>query len=159
MNSELQHAQAVAIIGGADGPTGVFVGSKAKKPPLKIRLRTFLYQQRRRKAAKKITAGAHTIEQLLAYAESTYGAALAECDLHKHSAVCRVYQIKTGCDCMHIEIDDMSNTFGVSFSGNKKAMKYFQTIAKDLYTYYGVSEEDICQKSQRYMSLLSVLSM
>ena len=157
MNSEFHHAEAVAIIGGADGPSGVFVGGKSKKPPLKIRLRTAVCRQRRKRAAKKITAGARTLDELLAYAEKTYGA--TACEMCKDSAVGCAYAIKAGDDIFVIEADEAHHTFGVSFSGSKKAMKRFRAIAKDLYIYYGVSENDIRQKTERYLSLLSVLSM
>ncbi len=38
-------------------------------------------------------------------------------------------------------------------------MRKFRKIAKDLYRYYGVSGKDIAEKTERYYSLLGVLSM
>ena len=50
------------------------------------------------------------------------------------------------------------NIFGISYSGNKKVMKQFEKISKDLYIYYGVSEDDIKKKTERYLSLVTALS-
>ena len=47
---------------------------------------------------------------------------------------------------------------GVSYSGNKAVMKKFKKIAKDLRSYYGVTEDDIKNKTQRYSSLITELS-
>ena len=69
-----------------------------------------------------------------------------------------VYEIKEGEDSLYIEIDDIAGIFGISFSGSKKTTKVFQKISKDLYSYYGVSEKDIEEKTERYLSLLCVLS-
>lgn len=50
--------------------------------------------------------------------------------------------------------------FAISYSGGKpKVMKRFQKIAKELYVYYGVTEDDIKDKTERYSSLVSWLSM
>ena len=37
-------------------------------------------------------------------------------------------------------------------------MKKFKKIARDLYSYYGVTEEDIINKTERYSSLVTSLS-
>ena len=60
---------------------------------------------------------------------------------------------------MEMEIDYHWNIFGISYSGSKNDMKQMKKIAKDLYLYYGVSEEDIRNKSERYHSLLVTLSI
>lgn len=56
---------------------------------------------------------------------------------------------------LEIEIDTVSSVIGVSYSGDKKVM---EPILKDIYLFYGVSQEDIDQKSERYKSLAAVLS-
>ena len=56
------------------------------------------------------------------------------------------------------EIDYIWNIFGISYYGNKKVMKQFEKISKDLYIYYGVSEDDIKKKTERYLSLVTALS-
>ena len=52
-----------------------------------------------------------------------------------------LYEIKIGEDLMEIEVDYTWNIFGISYSGNKSVIKRFKKIARDLYCYYGVSEE------------------
>ena len=47
-----------------------------------------------------------------------------------------------------MEIDYIWNIFGISYSGNKKVMKQFEKISKDLYIYYGVSEDDIKKRQK-----------
>ena len=47
---------------------------------------------------------------------------------------------------------------GMSYSGNKAVMKKFKKISRDLYSYYGVTEKDIKNKTKRYSSLVTNLS-
>lgn len=159
MNGEHQNAEAVGIIGGADGPTSIFIAGKKRALPLKLRIQNRIYRRRRRKTEKRIVAGTHTLEELIAYAIDTYGAAKANNKPGEHPADAQIYEINTGSNRFEIEIDPAWAVFGVSYSGNKKAMKHFGKIAKDLYRYYGVSEEDISKRSERYLYLLGVLSM
>lgn len=69
-----------------------------------------------------------------------------------------LYEIRIGDDSLEMEIDYIWNIFGISYSGNKKVMKQFEKISKDLYIYYGVSEDDIKKKTERYLSLVTALS-
>ena len=69
-----------------------------------------------------------------------------------------LYEIRIGNDYLEMEIDYIWNIFGMSYSGNKKVMKQFEKISKDLYIYYGVSEDDIKNKTKRYLSLVTTLS-
>lgn len=155
MKKKLQNAEAIAIIGGADGPTGIFTINPKK---LKVRIKNYLYQNRRKKTVKKIVAGTHTLEEVLQYAQNTYGAKVSNYKVNAMPSISRVYEIKESNDFLYIEIDDTFATFGISFSGSKKTTKVFQKISKDLYSYYGVSEKDIKEKTERYLSLLCVLS-
>ena len=43
----------VSIIGGADGPTSIFIAGRAQKRPLKVRIRSILYRFKRKRAEKK----------------------------------------------------------------------------------------------------------
>ena len=157
MKEEYQNAESIGIIGRADGPTRVFITDKGRKKPIKVRIQNYIYLHKRKRAARKIVAGTHTLEEMLVYAVNNYGAMEVNHKLGELPSISRVYEIKAGSDCFDIEIDDTRGTFGVSFSGDNKALKCFQTIAKDLYIYYGVSENDISQKTERYLSLLGVL--
>ncbi len=156
MNKKLKNAEAIAIIGNADGPTGVFINNP--KFNLKVKIKNYLYKRRRSEAVNNIVASPHTLEEVLRYAQNTYGATESQYKVNAMPNISRVYEIKEGEDLLYIEIDDTAGTFGISFSGNKKTVKCFQEITKDLYTYYGVSEKDIEEKTERYLSLLCVLS-
>ncbi len=65
--------KAVSIIGGADGPTSVFIAGKfSRKQPLKVRIRQNIYRYRRKRAAKRISPNPHTLKELIAYADKKY---------------------------------------------------------------------------------------
>ena len=177
----------VAIIGGADGPTSVFVAGRKKGIPLRHRIKNRIYRWKGKCAARKITAGARSLEEVVAYAVEKYDATEADIMQRKYaeqknclkeSLISRyrpelpgelaepempmdfhIYEIQIGKGRLEMEIDYYWDIFGVSYSGNKKSMKQMREIAKDLYLYYGVSEEDIRQKSERYHSLLATLSI
>lgn len=153
----------IGIIGGADGPTSVYVAGKKKRIPLKNRIRNKIYRWKRKRAEKKITAGARTLEEVVSYAVQKYNAVEAEIprkmyelqnDMDFH-----IYEINMRDGRMEIEVNYDKNVFGISYSGSKKVIMQMKEIAKDLYLYYGVSEEDIRNKSVRYHSLLAILSI
>ena len=75
MREKMKKCSSVSIIGGADGPTSVFLVGKWKKKPLRERVRQFIYQYRRRRAKKSICAAPHTLEELVDYANKRYFAA------------------------------------------------------------------------------------
>lgn len=155
MSKEYLNAETIAIIDGADGPTGVFmVGGKRS---IKVRITDYLYRRKQKNIAKKIVAGTHTLEEVLQYAKNTYGATESDYKVNDIPEITRVFEIKEGRDALYIEVDDIAETFGISFSGSEENFKGFQAINKDLYTYYGVSEKDIAENSVRYLSLLGVL--
>lgn len=62
----------VSIIGGADGPTSIFIAGRAQKRPLKVRIRSILYRFKRKIAEKKVVAGEHTLDELVQYAKNSY---------------------------------------------------------------------------------------
>ena len=207
----------VSIIGGADGPTSVFLVGRTGKRPLKERIRQYIYKYKRKRIEKRIPAGAHTLEEVVSYAECKYGAVeisrnqrrylesyknlresliirnkpellgelrdiqkldtynedtikemfrqielrsevIANIPEHEMHMDFHIYEIKIEDGSMEIEIDYMWDVFGISYSGSKKIMKQFRKIARDLYIYYGVTEEDIRDKSERYSSLLITLT-
>lgn len=58
---------------------------------------------------------------------------------------------------VEMEVDLLQEEIVVSYSGgDKKTMK---SIIKDIYQYFGVSQEDIARHTARYQDLLAVLSM
>jgi hypothetical protein len=180
---------AVGIIGGADGPTSVYIGREKRKIPVKYRIRNQIYRWKTKCAAKKITAGERILTEVIAYAEERYGAVEADITERKYAEQKRclkrsliyrhkpdllnggvsvsemelpmdfhVYEIVVDDGTLEMEVDYYWEIFGVSFSGNRRGMKKMNRIQKDLYLYYGVSQEDIRQKSERYHSLLAALS-
>ena len=210
-------SSAVGIIGGADGPTSVFVAGRIGKRPLRIRIKNRIYKWKSKKAQKKIVAGSHTLKEVVAYADEKYHLTkipetgrkyveqrkcLKESLISRHkpellgelAEIIRpddytpesvkalqdrfqarreraegvseeqmpmdfhIYEISLGDGILEMEIDYHWNILGISYSGSKKTMKRMKEIAKDLYLYYGVSEEDIQHKSERYHSLLATLS-
>ena len=58
-------------------------------------------------------------------------------------------------DNMHITIEKKFAYIGGGVSGNKKIMKRFKRIYKDVYRYYGVTGED---KSKRYEDMVRALT-
>ena len=207
----------VSIIGGADGPTSIFIAGRAQKRPLKVRIRSILYRFKRKRAEKKVVAGEHTLDELVQYAKNSYNLIetnsserkyieqqnnLKESLILQHKPEIlgemkdipkpniyneksireylykiearremiaempdnvipmnfHLYEIRIGDDSLEMNIDYIWNIFAISYSGNKKVMKQFQKISKDLYIFYGVSENDIKKKTERYLSLVTVLS-
>lgn len=210
--------ESIGIIGGADGPTSVFVAGRKKGIPIKHRIKNRIYRWKGKKAAKRITAGERTLSEVVTYAVKKYNALEADITQRKYatqkncikeSLVSRfrpellgdlaevirpdeytpetvkalqeqfqarrerveaiseeampmdfhIYEISLDDGRLEMEIDYHWNVFGISYSGNKKTMKRMKEIAKDLYLYYGVSEEDIRHESERYHSLLATLSV
>ncbi len=207
----------VSIIGGADGPTSVFIAGRSEKKLLKARMRNYINNYKRKRVEKKIFQNAHTIEQVLAYANNKYSIVevdatqkkyteqrkclkesliiehkpellgnmkdiirpniynedsvrmlyqqiqerseiIAKIPDHEIPMDFHLYEIRFNDGWLEIEIDYIWDIFGVSYSGSKKVMKRLKRIAQDLYIYYGVTEEDIRNKSKRYSSLLTILS-
>lgn len=60
-------------------------------------------------------------------------------------------------DNMYIIIEKRFAYIGGGCSGDKKKMRRFQCIFKDVYRYYGVTREDIEKKSKRYEQLVRAL--
>ena len=208
----------VSIIGGADGPTSVFIAGRSGKKPLKVRIRNCIYKYKQGRAEKKIVPGAHSLEEVVAYAKDNYDVMemdgsrkqyveqrknlkenlvirykpelsgdmkeLSKPDIYNKETLRKffdqiqersemiaeipdseirmdfhIYEIKIGDNYLEMEIDYNWNIFTVSYCGEKKAMKQLKKIARDLYIYYGVSEEDIRKRTERYSALLAILSV
>ena len=207
----------VSIIGGADGPTSIFIAGKTQKRSLKVKMQNAIYKHKLKRAEKKIVAGAHTLNELVQYATNKYDVVeinvaerkyivqrinlkeslilqhkqevLGEMkdiptpDISNEESVRQyldkikarsemiaempddiipmdfhLYEIRIGDDVLEMEIDYIWNIFGISYSGDRKVMKKFEKISKDLYLYYGVSEDDIKKRTESYSSLVAALS-
>ena len=60
-------------------------------------------------------------------------------------------------DNIHITIEKRFDYIGAGASGDKKVMKRFHRIYKDVYRYYGVTNQDIENKSKRYEQVVRSL--
>ena len=61
-------------------------------------------------------------------------------------------------DNMYIIIEKRFDYIGGGVSGDKKQMRRFHRIFKDVHRYYGVTAEDIKNKSKRYEQVIRALS-
>ena len=67
-----------------------------------------------------------------------------------------LYTIDLGEDGMlEMETDPLHEQFSCSYAGKKEVL---ERVQQDLYLYYGVSQEDIDRKTERYRMLVLVLS-
>lgn len=207
----------VSIIGGADGPTSIFIADKTEKRSVNMRIRNGIFKLRRKMIARRVRANAHTLRAVVAFMRREFGAveisrasqsyrdqknclkesliiknrpellgslsvlekpveyneeSLREMfeQIQRRSELAaqvpdellpmdfHIYKILRNDKEMEIGIDFKWDIFGVSYSGNKKTMREFRRISRRLYSYYGVTEEDIKNNTERYSSLLTVLA-
>ena len=116
----------IGIIGGADGPSSVYIAGKKRRIPLKNRIRNKIYRFKRNRAVKKITAGARTLEEVISYAVEKYGAVETEIPRKmyelKNDMDFYIYKINMGDGRVEIEVNYDKNVFGISYSGSKKVI-------------------------------------
>ena len=214
---EQKSKNGVSIIGGAHGPTSVFIAGHSKEQPLMLRIKNSIYRYKRKKVEKTIVANPHSLSETVQYAKEKYGLTetasvdreyIEQIECLKESLILQhepellgemkdiplpdyfneasvkeylgkiktrseiiaempdsvipmdfhLYKIEINDNFLTMEIDYTWNIFGMSYSGNKAIMKKFKKIARDLYSYYGVTEEDIINKTERYSSLVTSLS-
>lgn len=78
-------AASCAIIGGADGPTGIFLAGRKKKRGLrglKQQLRSRKCRKRRERVKRRIEANPHTLEETIQYMIEKYGAVELDDESH-----------------------------------------------------------------------------
>lgn len=64
----------VSIIGGADGPTSIFIAGKGGKVKLTTRIRNHFYKIKRDRMKRRITANPHTLEEVVELLKRNYAA-------------------------------------------------------------------------------------
>ena len=64
----------VSIIGGADGPTSIFIAGRTGKSPLKVRMKNYIYKKRRERTARYIRPNPHSLKQVVSFMKREYGA-------------------------------------------------------------------------------------
>ena len=67
-------AGSVSIIGGADGPTSIFIAGKGGKVKLTTRIQNYFRKLKRNRVKKRITANPHTLEEVVKLMKREYGA-------------------------------------------------------------------------------------
>ena len=67
-------AGGISIIGGADGPTSIFIAGKGGKVKMKTRIQNYFRKLKRNRIKKRITANPHTLEQVVELLKREYGA-------------------------------------------------------------------------------------
>lgn len=210
-------AGSVSIIGGADGPTSIFIVGKGGKVRLTTRIQNYFRKLKRNRIKKRITANSHTVEEVVELLKREYDAVEVSHQSHnyierrkllKTSFVMRhrpdllgeqvdlklperedvealktfweqmqerekiaaeiadsifpidfhIYEIsRRGNGRMQIGVETIWQVLDVSYSGDKKTMKWLKKLFKEIYLYYGVSDEDIKNETERYKSLLLIL--
>lgn len=61
-------------------------------------------------------------------------------------------------DTMHITVEENYGHISGGASGNKRVIKKFNNLYRNIYKYYGVTEEDVRSKSERYEKLIHTLA-
>lgn len=74
----------ISIIGGADGPTSIFIAGKTRKRSLSERIRSYGYRRRRSRTEKKIIANPHTLDEVVSYLQDKYGAVEVSKESHNY---------------------------------------------------------------------------
>ena len=64
----------VSVIGGADGPTSIFIAGKSGKVKLTTRIQNYFRKLKRNRVKKRITANPHTLEEVVELMKREYGA-------------------------------------------------------------------------------------
>ena len=67
-------ADSVSIIGGADGPTSIFIAGKGGKVKLTTCIQNYFCKLKRNRIKKRITANPHTLDEVVELLKREYGA-------------------------------------------------------------------------------------
>lgn len=70
----------------------------------------------------------------------------------------RMFELVIGEGHLEMILDFQWDIFAVSYGGARKHMRKLRRIAQDLYSYYGVTEEDIANQTERYSALVCAWS-
>lgn len=206
-----KNSSAVSVIGGADGPTSVFLLKRNQKLTLRQKFERWKNSIKRAHIEKTLKPGSHTLDEVMEYIVDKYGFEKVENDSYEYNqmrASCiiqdapellgeysempqlkgespediqlyiqqteartqkaleiptTVYDIDFNKfqknfadinDNVHIIIEKTHSYIGGGAAGNKNVIKQFQRIYKDVYRFYGVTQEDIDSKSQRYKDVV-----
>lgn len=222
MRKKRKSAGACTVIGGADGPTSVFVLGRNQTESLRTRIKRACmqrrYQRRRKKAVREITANPHTLDEVITYMFEKYNAVEVAAEDQRYveqRKSCKaslvqkwnpellgeswvvdrpdvsdeksVREFLERVDSLqekaaniseelfpvdyhlyhfhykeygevYVEIEKNHEFISTSSSAHKGKIKLVNRAVNDIYLYYGVSEEDIAEKTERYNELVTVLA-
>ena len=92
-------ASSVSIIGGADGPTSIFIAGKGGKVKLTTRIQNYFRKVKRNRIKKRITANPHTLEEVVEWLKREHGA--VEVSQQSHSYLEQKQSLKTSLIMRH----------------------------------------------------------
>ena len=145
------------MIGKSDGPTAVFVIKRNSKLTLRQKLEKGKYKIKRAYVEQTMKAESHSLDEVIDYIVNVHGFIERnnddDIDFHK-------FQISLGDinDNMYIIVEKRFAYIGGGVSGDKKEIRRFQRIFKDVHRYYGVTAEDIKNKTKRYEQVIRALT-
>ena len=188
-------AGSVSIIGGADGPTSIFIAGKSGKTKLTTRMRNYFHRIKRNRIKKRLTAKSFSYQEQRKCLKATL--VMRHCpdllgervdlkpperedmealkafweqlqEQEKRAAEIaddifpldfHIYEIRGPKNCkMQIGVETVWQVLDASYSGDKRSMKQLKKLSEEIYLYYGVAAEDIKNQTERYQSLLAILS-
>ena len=209
---------AVSVIGGADGPTSVFLIKKNQKLTWQQKLQKLRNKIKRTYVKKTLSPESHTLDEVMDYIVNIHGFVELSKDEIKEEycqmrasflmqyapellgEYAKMPQLKSESpedikahlaqfqerekkaqeiptadfdiefrkfqlpfedrnNHIHIDVESRFGYIGGGASGDKKVVKKFRRIYKDVYRYYGVTKEDIESESKRYKDVVQTLSM
>ena len=123
-----KNKSAISIIGGADGPTSIFVAGRTGKMPLKVRIRNAIYRFRSRRAERKVVAGTHTLDELVQYARNRYN--LMEIDATERKYIEQRKNLKESLILQHKPeiLGEMKDIAKPDISNEESVREYFRKI-------------------------------
>lgn len=209
---------AVSVIGGADGPTSVFLIKKNQKLTWQQKLQKLRNKIKRTYVKKTLSPKSHTLDEVMDYIVNIHGFVELSKDEIKEEycqmrasflmqyapellgEYAKMPQLKSESpedikahlaqfqerekkaqeiptadfdiefrkfqlpfedrnNHIHIDVESRFGYIGGGALGDKKVVKKFRRIYKDVYRYYGVTKEDIESESKRYKDVIQTLSM
>lgn len=168
-----------------DGPTSVYIKGVTDREvsPQELEERA-LFKKKKEEIEKSITADPHTLDQVIQLIIEKYHGkelpgnthtyriqkeSLRESLITKYSPQLlneipdekfpmdyHMFEILYGEGRVHVDIEKHWGLLGCGFSGKEPKLR---EICKDIMLYYGVTEEDIKTKSERFSNLVLVLGL
>lgn len=175
---------AACFIGGADGPTTIFLGGKDNTNiTWKQRFQRMRNRARRKRIMKSLKANAHTMDQVTGYVMNELGYSEKDkSDSQYQEEYCQMrasfllqYQPdllgelseapkleshdEESVKLFFEELEKRYEYIGGSAAGSKRAMKKYNALFRKVYLYYGVTQKDIDEHTKRYEDVVRTLAL